>query len=110
MAVGHCRLYRDAMAYECHRPHFTVTVKSGFISQSQWAVHGVVEYLPDAPAERRQYIEAEARLELMIGIARESRRGGDKLAGNVLVLVEGDHDAAGLFSGSDRCLGTMQLA
>ena len=98
------------MAYTCRRPHFTVTVKSGFISQSQWAVHAVVDYIHDAPAERRQYIEAEARLELMIGIARESRRGGDKLAGNVLVLVEGDREAAGLFSGGEPCQRAMGLA
>jgi len=98
------------MAYECCRPHFTVTVKSGFISQAQWAVHAVIAYLPDAPAEQRQFIEAEARLELMIGIARESRCGGDKLAGNVLVLVEGDHVAAGLFSGGDQFNRAMPLA
>jgi hypothetical protein len=98
------------MAHECRRPYFTVTVKSGFISQSQWAVHAVVQYRADAPVEQRQFIEAEARLELMIGIARESRRGGDRLAGNVVVLVEGDHDAAGLFSGGEPCHRAMQLA
>ena len=110
MAVAPVWLYGAAMAYECRRPDFTVTVKSGFISQSQWAVHAVVAYRPDAFAGRRQYIEAEARLELMLGIARESRRGGDKLAGNVLVLVEGDAKVRGLFSGGDRCLHAMPLA
>jgi hypothetical protein len=98
------------MAYECRRPHFTVSVKSGFISQSQWAVHAAVEYLSGGPVGSWTDIETEARLELMIGIARESRHGGDVGADNVLVLVEGDTEVAGLFRGGDRCIQAMQLA
>jgi len=90
------------MGFLCHRPHFNVIVKSGFISQWQWAVHGVVEFLPDGPAASRSDDESEAHSHLMIGISRESRRGRDSGAGNVLVLVEGDSEIAGFFPGSDE--------
>ena len=109
MAVGRFRLYGPAMAYECRRSHFTVTVRSGFISRSQWAVHAVVDYLPDGPVGNWSDVESEARLELMLGIARESRRGGDDGTGNVVVLVEGDTEVAGLFRGGDQCIQAMQL-
>lgn len=63
------------MPYHCKRDHFTVTVSSGFISDWQWAVHAVVTYDAEGLVQSRRDIESEAQLELMIGIARESRRG-----------------------------------
>jgi len=85
------------VAHSCDRPHFNVTVSSGFISERQWAVHAVVTYRPLGLVGIRREIEAEARLELMIGISRESRVGRDRGARTVVVLVEGDREIAGFF-------------
>jgi len=90
------------MAYTSDCPHFTVTVSSGFISDWQWAVHAVVDYRTLGPAGMRTAIEAEARLELMIGIARESRLGRDRGARSVVVFVEGDPQVVGFFRQLDR--------
>ena len=90
------------MAYICDRPHFTVTVISGFGNDRQWAVHAVVDYRTVGIAGIRTAIEAEARLELMIGIEQESRLGRDRGARTVVVFVDGDREIGGVF----RQLGT----
>ena len=94
------------MAHVCDRPHFTVTVTAGFISDWQWAVHAVVDYRVLGLAGRQRGIEAQAQAELMIGISSESRVGRDRGARTVLVLVEGDREIAGFFRG----LGTLAEA
>lgn len=85
------------MAYTCDRPHFTVTVSSAFVSEWQWAVHAVVHYRTAGTAGIRKAIEAEARLELMIGISNESRLGRERGARTVVVFVEGDREVGGSF-------------
>jgi hypothetical protein len=87
------------VAYRTEHPEFAVTVKSGFISDWQWAVHAVVAYRGHGFGGRRREIEDEARNELMSGIARESRRGRAEGARTVVVLVEGDRELAGFFRG-----------
>lgn len=98
------------MAYVCERPEYTVTVKAGFISEWQWAVHASVSYRRGEGIRARRHVETEARAELMAGIARESRRGRESGAGTVLVLVEGDREIAGIFSGLDESYRPMWVA
>ena len=98
------------MAYVCERPEFTVTVKAGFISEWQWAVHAAVSYRTGDPFRPRPQVEADARAELMTGIARESRRGRAAGASTVLVRVEGDREIAGIFSGLDESYRPMWVA
>jgi hypothetical protein len=90
------------MAYVCDRPHFTVTVSSGFVSHWEWAVHAVVDYRALQLAGRQREIESQAQAELMIGISSESRVGRDRGARNVSVLVEGDREMAGFFRGLEE--------
>ena len=89
------------MPYACDRPHFTVTVTSGFISDRQWAVHAVVEYRTLGLDGIPKRIETEARLEMMIGISRDSQLGRDRGARSVVVVAEGDREIAGLLGGLD---------
>lgn len=98
------------MGYTTERPHYTVTVRSGFISDWQWAVHAVVEFRSLGLHGIRKEIETEARLELMIGISRESRVGRDRGARTVVVLVEGDREVAGFFQGLERTSDTPRVA
>jgi hypothetical protein len=98
------------MAYTCDRRQFTVTVSSGFISDWQWAVHANVDYRSFGTVGIRKEIEAEARLELMIGISRECRHGRERGARTVIVLVEGDREIAGFFRGLPRDYGAPRAA
>jgi hypothetical protein len=85
------------MTYVCARPDFTVTIKSGFISDWQWAVHAAVQYSADAEARDLRRTEAAARKELIVAISEESRRGRANGAQTVVVLVEGDPKISGFF-------------
>jgi hypothetical protein len=85
------------MAYHSDRFGFTVNVEGRFVGRGQWVVHAVLEYQPFAPTEAPGELEAEARLELLIGIARESSLGRALGAHSVHVLVEGDSEIAGFF-------------
>ena len=67
------------------------------MGRGQWVVHAVLEYVRSGPIEARVEIESEARLELLIGIARETSRGRAMGARSVHVLVEGDREIAGFF-------------
>jgi hypothetical protein len=85
------------MAYKSDRFGFTVHVEGRFVGRGQWVVHAVLQYLAFGPIESRGDLEAEARLELLIGIARESSCGRALGAHSVHVLVEGDREIAGFF-------------
>jgi hypothetical protein len=85
------------MAYHSDRFGFTLHVEGRFVGRGQWVVHAVLEYLAFAPIESRHELEAEGRLELLIGIARESSRGRAVGAHSIHVLVEGDREIAGFF-------------
>lgn len=90
------------MAYTCDRPQFTVTVTSGFINDWQCTVHAAVDYRNVWGDGIPKGIEAEAQLELMIGISHESREGLERGARSVVVLVEGDREIAGFFRAPHR--------
>lgn len=85
------------IAYSCEDPRYTVTVESGFADATRWMVRGVLEYRTHLSSRAREHIEAEARLQLMIGIVRESRRGRDLGVRDVDILVEGDPETARFF-------------
>ncbi len=90
------------MPYRCERPDFGVIVEGGFVDTHRWFVHAVLEYRAGLAADARSRLEAEARLELMLGVVRESRRGRDLGARRVVVLVEGDREVAGFFEVLER--------
>ena len=98
------------MAYTFDRPHFTVSVNSGFISDWQWCVHAVVEHRRSGLVRARKAIEVEAQLELMIGISTECRSGRDRGARSVIVLVEGDREIAGFFRGLHQAYGAPRIS
>ena len=83
------------MAYTCDRPQFTVTVTSGFITDWQCAVRATVDYRNVWGDGISEATEAEAQLELMIGISRESRNSLDRGARSVVVHIEGDRKILG---------------
>lgn len=85
------------MAYSSRQPNYDVSVEGRFVGSGQWVVHGRVAFGPDGAPSLPYDAESEARLDLMVGIARESRRGYDAGARNVHVVIEGDRELAGLF-------------
>lgn len=85
------------MGYSVGRASYEITVEGGFVGPGQWVVHGVVHHKPGPSVASRADAESEARLDLMVGIARESRRGNDAGARNVHVVIDGDREIAGLF-------------
>ena len=85
------------MGYVWKGPTLRVAVGGRFVGQGQWIVHGIVER-PSVPfAEPTEGDATEARLELMIGVARESRKGRARGARSVHVVIEGDREMEGLF-------------
>jgi hypothetical protein len=98
------------MAYDCDRPEFTVTVNSESIGNWRWMVHAAVRYHGRRSDSNRKRIEAEARLELMIGISQESGRGRASGARTVVVLVDGDSELSWFFRGLDDRLPPLLTA
>jgi len=85
------------MGYQSDRFGFTVNVEGRFVGRGQWVVHAILRYEAPLLVQSRDEIEEEARLELLIGIARETSVGRAKGAHSVHVLVEGDREIAGFF-------------
>ena len=98
------------MAYQSDRFGFTVHVEGKFVGRGQWVVHAVLEYVRSGPREARVELESEARLELLIGIARETSRGRAMGAHSVHVMVEGDREIAGFFRVFDEKFRPSQRA
>jgi hypothetical protein len=86
------------MSYSTVHDNYGVYVDGRFASPGQWVVHGVVTYRPGPQVSSKADQESEARLDLMVGIARESQRGRAAGARNVHVFIEGDKELAGLFA------------
>jgi hypothetical protein len=85
------------MSFVSRRPGYDVTVEGGFDGSGRWVVHGVVTYRRTSSVECWEDLESDGRLDLMIGIARESRRGHAAGARRLDVVVEGDREIAELF-------------
>ena len=85
------------MAYLSSGPDYDVAAYGGFVGRDEWVVHATIAYRSDLENKSRETLEADARLDLLIGIARESHRGRDAGARSVHVLVQGDTLLAGLF-------------
>jgi hypothetical protein len=93
------------MSYSLTHAAYEITVTSGFIDSDRWLVHGAVAFGPAIPDETLGRLEPEARLDLMIGIARESSRGRHAGARSVVIAIEGDRELSGLF----RARGAPEL-
>ncbi len=89
------------MAYACETPDYRLRVEGGFAERDRWLVFAVLEYRSSLGAERRRRTEAEARLELMVGISRECGAGRDLGAKQVSVMVEGDGEIGEFFEVRD---------
>jgi hypothetical protein len=85
------------MSFVSRRPGYDVTVDGGFVDRGRWVVHGVVTYRRTSSNESWEDVESDGRLDLMIGIARESRRGHAAGARRRDVVVEGDRELEELF-------------
>ncbi len=85
------------MPYERRSDAYAVRVQGKFVGGGRWFVHGRVDYLPPVGDEPSADLQAEARVELLLGIARESRLGREKGARDVHVIIEGDEETRGFF-------------
>lgn len=85
------------MGFVSRRPGYDVTVEGRFDGRGRFVVHGIVTYRRTLSTESWDDLEADGRLDLMIGIARESRRGHAAGVRRVDVVVEGDRELAELF-------------
>ena len=90
------------MAHRSGDTEFNIAVKSAFVAPSLWFIHAAIEYCPRLGSDARQRVRPEARIELMRRVMTETRRGWHLGAGSVRLLVEGDHQVAGLFEVLDR--------
>jgi hypothetical protein len=89
------------LPYGCESPHYRVAVHGGFVDDDRWLVYGEVAFGRAISPETRPGIADEARHELMIGIAREVQRARRLGAHRVVVLVDGDPEAAEFFEEID---------
>ncbi len=89
------------MAYTCERPDYRLRVEGGFEDRERWTVFAVLEYRRSLGMESRRRTEAEARLELMVGISRECGFGRERGAKHVTVMVQGDPEIADFFEARD---------
>ena len=85
------------MAYLSSGPGYDVAAYGGFVGHDEWVVHATIAFRSDLASKRRENLEADARLDLLIGIARESHRGRDAGARSVHVVIQGDSMLAGMF-------------
>ena len=85
------------MGYALDFSDYSVKIDGGFVEGHKWVIHGIVAYRRILAAKARTDIEAEARTELMLAIARESRLARSQGARSVYVSIEGDDELAGFF-------------
>jgi len=87
------------MAYICDRPGFSVRVEGEFAGDDLWLIRGHLTSRPAPQDVDPQLFEAEARLELTMGIVREALRGRDLGARHLHVALDGDHRIEGFLLG-----------
>lgn len=87
------------MPYTCDRPGFSVMVDGAFAGEDLWLIRGRLAYRPVPPDIDTGVLEAEARLELTMGIVREALRGRDLGARHLHVALDGEHRIEGFLLG-----------
>ncbi len=92
------------MGYALEFSDYSVKIEGGFVDGGKWMIHGIVAYRSAQAAKAQSDIEAEARTELMLAIARESRLARAQGARSVYVTIDGDEELAGFFRMCDAAV------
>jgi|WetSurMetagenome_2_1015567.scaffolds.fasta_scaffold432798_1 hypothetical protein len=87
------------MAYTCIRPDFSVVVEGGHGADGVWSVRGNLIFHRNAAVPAFTDVQAEAQLELTLGVVREALRGRDAGARHLHVTLDGDRNTGGFILG-----------
>ena len=78
------------MGYRFEHPDFHVAVDGGFVARRAWLIHAAISHRKGLGVEARQRLASEANLEVIRGIARETRVGWSRGAEKVRVMFDTD--------------------